>query len=108
MNNLISKMDFTAIKYSGQGSFKMKKGTIDTFIFTESHRDLPIASVNDPLPGRLCGLYYLYISSGCPCGPYQVVSKGSGLRTTVFLVVPTMALLQIFFSSDYLCLIIVC
>ena len=47
---LISKTDFTAIKYSGQGSFKVKKRTIDKlFIFTENHRHLPIASVNDPL-----------------------------------------------------------
>ena len=30
---LISKMDFTAIKYSGQGSFKVKKGTIDKLLF---------------------------------------------------------------------------
>ena len=42
-------MDFTAIKCSGQGSFKVKKGTIDkTFTFTENHWHLPIASVNDP------------------------------------------------------------
>ena len=26
-------MDFTAIKYSGQGSFKVKKGTIDKLLF---------------------------------------------------------------------------
>ena len=49
LKHLISRMDFTAIKYSGQGSFKVKKGTIDFFfIFTENHRHLPIASVNDP------------------------------------------------------------
>ena len=43
-------MDFTAIKYSGQGSFTVKKGTIDKLLFfTENHRHLPIASVNDPL-----------------------------------------------------------
>ena len=43
-------MDFTATKYSGQGSFKVKKGTIDKLLFfTENHRHLPIASVNDPL-----------------------------------------------------------
>ena len=43
-------MDFTAIKYSGQGSFKVKKGTIDKlFFFTENDRHLPIPSVNDPL-----------------------------------------------------------
>ena len=29
----ISKTDFTAIKYSGQGSFKVKKGTIDKLLF---------------------------------------------------------------------------
>ena len=41
---------FARVKYSGQGSYKVKKGTIDkTFIFTENHRHLPIASVNDPL-----------------------------------------------------------
>ena len=49
LKHLISKTDFTAIKYSGQGSIKAKKGTIDKlFIFTENHRHLPIASVNDP------------------------------------------------------------
>ena len=37
-------MDLTAIKYSGQGSFN----DWQTFIFTENHRHLPIASVNDP------------------------------------------------------------
>ena len=42
-------MDFTFIKYSGQGSFKAKKGTIDKLILTEIHRHLPIASINDPL-----------------------------------------------------------
>ena len=26
-------MDFTAIKYSGQGSFKVNKGTIDKLLF---------------------------------------------------------------------------
>ena len=30
---LISKTDFAAIKYSGQGSFKVKKGTIDKLLF---------------------------------------------------------------------------
>ena len=46
----MSKTDFTAIKYSGQGSFKVKKGTIDKHLFfSENHRHLPIASVNDPL-----------------------------------------------------------
>ena len=50
LKHLISKTDFTAIKYSDQGSFKVKKGTIDNFFFfTENHRHLPIASVNDPL-----------------------------------------------------------
>ena len=33
LNHLISKTDFTAIKYSGQGSFKVKKGTIDKLLF---------------------------------------------------------------------------
>ena len=48
--HLIWKMDFTVIKYSGQGSITVKKRTIDKLIFfTESHRHLPIASVNDPL-----------------------------------------------------------
>ena len=43
-------MDFIVIKYSGQGSFKVKKGTVlQSFIYTENHRHLPIASVNDPL-----------------------------------------------------------
>ena len=43
-------MDFTAIKYLGQGSFKVKKrDDWQTFIFTENHRHLPIASANDPL-----------------------------------------------------------
>ena len=51
LKHLISKTDITAIKYSGQGSFKVNKGAIDNFffIFTENHRHLPIASVNDPL-----------------------------------------------------------
>ena len=32
-------MDFTVIKYSGQGSFKVKKGTIDKLLFfTKDHR----------------------------------------------------------------------
>ena len=38
-------MDFTAIKYSGQGSFKVKKGTIDKLLFLLK----TIASVNDTL-----------------------------------------------------------
>ena len=33
LKHLISKMGFTAIKYSGQGSFKIKKGTIDKLLF---------------------------------------------------------------------------
>ena len=32
LKHLISKMDFTATKYSGQGSFTLKKGTIDLFL----------------------------------------------------------------------------
>ena len=56
--HLISKMDFTVIKYSGQGSFKVKKGTIDKLIFTENHRHLPIASVNDPLKAQLIAVYF--------------------------------------------------
>ena len=42
-------MDFTAIKYSGQGSFGVKKGTIDKLLFLLKTIGLPIASVNDPL-----------------------------------------------------------
>ena len=50
LKHLISKTDFTAIKHSGQGSFKVKKRTIDKLLFfTENHRHLPIACVNDPL-----------------------------------------------------------
>ena len=56
--HLISKTDFTAIKYSGQGSFEVKKGTIDILLFfTENHRHLPIASVNDPLTQQLSMVY---------------------------------------------------
>ena len=33
LKHLISKTDFRAIKYSGQGSFKVKKGTIDKLLF---------------------------------------------------------------------------
>ena len=33
LKHLISKTDFTAIKYSGQGSFNVKKGTIDKLLF---------------------------------------------------------------------------
>ena len=33
MKHLISKTDFAATKYSGQGSFKVKKGTIDKILF---------------------------------------------------------------------------
>ena len=33
LKHLISKADFTAIKYSGQGSFKVKKGMIDKLLF---------------------------------------------------------------------------
>ena len=33
LKHLISKTDFTAIKYSGQGSFNVKKGTIDKHLF---------------------------------------------------------------------------
>ena len=33
LKHLISKTDFTAIKYSGQGSIKAKKGTIDKLLF---------------------------------------------------------------------------
>ena len=48
LKHIISKMGFTAIKYSGQGSFTMKKGTIDKLLFLLKTRHLPIASVNDP------------------------------------------------------------
>ena len=52
-------MDFTVIKYSGQGSFKVKKATIDNFLFfTGNHRHLPIESVNDPLSYMIHHLYY--------------------------------------------------
>ena len=44
LKHLISKTDFTAIKYSGQGSFKVKEGTIDKLLFLLK----TIASVNDP------------------------------------------------------------
>ena len=33
LKHLISKNDFAAIKYSGQGSFKVKKETIDKLLF---------------------------------------------------------------------------
>ena len=33
LKHLISKTDFTAKKYSGQGSFKVEKGTIDKLLF---------------------------------------------------------------------------
>ena len=33
LKRLISKMDFIAIKYSGQGSFTVKKETIDKLLF---------------------------------------------------------------------------
>ena len=33
LKHLKSKTDFTAIKYSGQGSFKAKKGTIGKLLF---------------------------------------------------------------------------
>ena len=33
LKHLISKMNFTAIKYSGQGSFMVKKGTIGKLLF---------------------------------------------------------------------------
>ena len=33
LKHLISKTDITAIKYSGQGSFRVKKGTIDKLLF---------------------------------------------------------------------------
>ena len=33
LKHLISKMDFTGTKYSGQGSFTVKKGTIDKLSF---------------------------------------------------------------------------
>ena len=33
LKHLISKMDFTAIKYSGQGSFEVKNGSIDKLLF---------------------------------------------------------------------------
>ena len=49
LKHLISNMDFTAIKYSGQGSFKVKKWTIDKLLFLlKTIGILPIASVNDP------------------------------------------------------------
>ena len=48
LKHLISKMLFTATKYSGQGSFTVKMGTIGNLLFfPENHRHLPIASVND-------------------------------------------------------------
>ena len=34
LKHLISKTDFTAINYSGQGSFKVKKRTIDKLLFS--------------------------------------------------------------------------
>ena len=33
LKHLISKTDFTAIKYSGQGNFRVKKGTIDKLLY---------------------------------------------------------------------------
>ena len=33
LKHLISKMEFTAVKYSGQDSFTVKKGTIDKLLF---------------------------------------------------------------------------
>ena len=33
LKHIISKMDFTAIKYLGQGSFTVKKGAIDKLLF---------------------------------------------------------------------------
>ena len=33
LKHLISKMDFNAIKYSGQGIFTVKKGTIGKLLF---------------------------------------------------------------------------
>ena len=33
LKHLISKMDFTSTKYSGHGSFTVKKGTIDKLLF---------------------------------------------------------------------------
>ena len=33
-------MDFTAIKYSGQGSFTVKKGTIDKLLFLQKIRGI--------------------------------------------------------------------
>ena len=70
-------MDFTAIKYSGQGSFNVTKEAIDKLIFTENHRHLPMASVNDPLVIKISILimninfhiieatYNLYQAIGC-------------------------------------------
>ena len=56
-------MDFTSIKYSGQGRFTEKKGTIEKLLFyTENRRHLPIASVNDPLSFSsqvLCRRHYI-------------------------------------------------
>ena len=50
LKHLILKMDFTAIKYSGQGSFTMKKGTIEKLLFLLK----TIASVNGPSLLVLC------------------------------------------------------
>ena len=47
LKHLISKTNFTAIKYSGPGSFKVKKGTFDKLLFLL--KTIGIASVNDPL-----------------------------------------------------------
>ena len=33
LKHVSSKTDFAAIKYTGQGSFKVKKGTIDKLLF---------------------------------------------------------------------------
>ena len=44
MKQFISTMDFTVTKYSCQGSFTVKKGTIDIFLFLLK----TIGSVNDP------------------------------------------------------------
>ena len=42
-------MDFTAIKYSVQGSFKVKKRTIDKLLYLLKTIGIPKASENDPL-----------------------------------------------------------
>ena len=74
-------MDFIFIKHSSQGRLTATNRTVGKLFFTEKHRHLPIASVNDPF--RLLFPFIYLDASGlhhntCLHGCYalKIISEG--------------------------------